>query len=47
MTGVQTCALPISYYYDYGPDRGSFIDNFFDVVDWDNVAEQYQKATSQ
>ena len=36
-----------SYYYDYGPDRGSFIDNFFDVVDWDNVAEQYRKATSQ
>ena len=36
-----------SYYDDYGPDRGSFVDNFFDVVDWDNVAEQYQKATSQ
>ena len=36
-----------SYYYDYGPDRGSFVDNFFDVVDWDNVAEQYEKATSQ
>ena len=36
-----------SYYYDYGPDRGSFIDNFFDVVDWDNVAAQYEKATSQ
>ena len=36
-----------SYYYDYGPDRGSFVDNFFDVVDWDNVAEQYRKATSQ
>ena len=36
-----------SYYYDYGPDRGSFVENFFDVIDWDNVAEQYQKATSQ
>ena len=36
-----------SYYYDYGPDRGSFVGNFFDVIDWDNVAEQYQKATSQ
>jgi Fe-Mn family superoxide dismutase len=31
-----------SYYYDYGPDRGSFIDGFFDVVDWDDVAENYQ-----
>ncbi|MFB6142422.1 MAG: Fe-Mn family superoxide dismutase, partial [Halorientalis sp.] len=30
-----------SYYYDYGPDRGSFIDEFFEVVDWDHVAEQY------
>lgn len=33
-----------SYYYDYGPDRGSFIDGFFEVVDWDNVAQQYEKA---
>ncbi|NHN48503.1 superoxide dismutase [Halostella sp. JP-L12] len=31
-----------SYYYDYGPDRGSFIDGFFDVVDWDEVASNYQ-----
>ena len=31
-----------SYYYDYGPDRGSFIDGFFDVVDWDEVAGNYQ-----
>ncbi|WP_312907647.1 superoxide dismutase [Natronosalvus caseinilyticus] len=31
-----------SYYYDYGPDRGSFIDSFFDVVNWDSVAEEYQ-----
>jgi len=30
-----------SYYYDYGPDRGSFIDGFFDVVDWDTVAENF------
>jgi len=36
-----------SYYYDYGPDRGSFIDGFFEVVDWDNVAEQYEKAIQQ
>jgi Fe-Mn family superoxide dismutase len=30
-----------SYYYDYGPDRGSFVDAFFEVVDWDDVAENY------
>jgi Fe-Mn family superoxide dismutase len=35
-----------SYYYDYGPDRGSFIDAFFEVVDWDAAAENYQKTTS-
>ncbi len=33
-----------SYYYDYGPDRTSFIDAFFDVVDWDNPEEEYQKC---
>jgi Fe-Mn family superoxide dismutase len=31
-----------SYYYDYGPDRGSFIEGFFDHVDWDYCEEQYQ-----
>ncbi|AKH97759.1 superoxide dismutase [Halanaeroarchaeum sulfurireducens] len=31
-----------SYYFDYGPDRGSFIDAFFEVVDWDDVAENYE-----
>ena len=33
-----------SYYYDYGPARGDFIDAFFEVVDWDEVAEEYQTA---
>ena len=31
-----------SYYYDYGPARGDFIDAFFEVVDWDAVADNYQ-----
>jgi len=35
-----------SYYYDYGPKRGDFIDAFFEVVDWDEVAENYQKTVS-
>lgn len=35
-----------SYYYDYGPDRGSFIDAFFEVVDWDAAAEEYEKVAS-
>ncbi|WP_049920855.1 superoxide dismutase [Halopiger djelfimassiliensis] len=33
-----------SYYYDYGPDRGSFIEAFFEVVNWDAAAEEYQKC---
>ena len=35
-----------SYYYDYGPARGDFVDAFFEVVDWDHVASQYEKTTS-
>ncbi|MXR21166.1 Fe-Mn family superoxide dismutase, partial [Halobacterium bonnevillei] len=30
-----------SYYYDYGPDRGSFVDAFFQVVDWEEPASRY------
>ncbi|MDY6819587.1 MAG: superoxide dismutase, partial [Halobacteriales archaeon] len=26
------------------PDRGSFIDAFFEVVDWDVAADEYQTA---
>ena len=36
-----------SYYYDYGPDRGSFIDAFFEVVDWDEAADEYQTCLDQ
>ncbi len=35
-----------SYYYDYGPDRGSFVDAFFEVVDWDHVHDQFEQATA-
>ena len=31
-----------SYYYDYGPARGDFVDAFFEVVNWDAVADNYQ-----
>jgi Fe-Mn family superoxide dismutase len=31
-----------SYYHDYGPKRGNFIDGFFDLVDWDAAEEVYQ-----
>ena len=33
-----------SYYYDYGPDRGSFIDAFFGVVNWDKAEKEFQKC---
>ncbi|PSQ32791.1 superoxide dismutase [Halobacteriales archaeon SW_12_69_24] len=36
-----------SYYYDYGPDRGSFVDAFFEVVDWDHAAREYEKVVGR
>jgi Fe-Mn family superoxide dismutase len=33
-----------SYYHDYGPDRGDFIDNFFEVVDWEEPSSRYEQA---
>ena len=36
-----------SYYYDYGPDRDEFIDAFFEVVNWDKAAEEYDKVMSR
>jgi Fe-Mn family superoxide dismutase len=33
-----------SYYYDYGPARGDFIEAFFEVVNWDHVAENYAQV---
>ncbi|MGZ0746340.1 MULTISPECIES: superoxide dismutase [unclassified Haloparvum] len=35
-----------SYYHDYGPARGDFIQAFFEVIDWDDVAENYQNTVS-
>ena len=34
-----------SYYHDYGPDRGDFVENFFDVVNWENVEENYAEIS--
>ncbi len=31
-----------SYYHDYGPERGEFIEGFFDVVNWNNAEESYE-----
>ena len=36
-----------SYYYDYGPARGDFIDAFFEVVDWGKAAEEYSKVVGR
>ena len=33
-----------SYYHDYGPERGDFIDAFFDVVDWSDVEKRYSEV---
>ena len=36
-----------SYYYDYGPDRGSFVDAFFEVVDWDEPSDRFEQAVAR
>ena len=33
-----------SYYYDYGPARGDFVDAFFEVVDWEEPTRRYEQA---
>ncbi|MFO7794418.1 MAG: superoxide dismutase [Candidatus Nanohaloarchaea archaeon] len=33
-----------SYYHDYGPSRGEFIDGFFEVLDWTDVEERFEEA---
>jgi Fe-Mn family superoxide dismutase len=35
-----------SYYHDYGPKRGEFIDNFFQLIDWTDVHERYRDISS-
>lgn len=32
-----------SYYYDYGPNRGEFVENFFEVVDWEEPNARYER----
>jgi len=36
-----------SYYHDYGPDRGDFVDNFFEVVDWSYPSERYEELVDK
>jgi Fe-Mn family superoxide dismutase len=33
-----------SYYYDYGPARGDFVDAFFEVVDWSEPHARFEQA---
>lgn len=34
-----------AYYLDYKNDRGSYVDGFWQIVDWDAVSELYTTAT--
>jgi Fe-Mn family superoxide dismutase len=36
-----------AYYLQYENNRGEYVDNFWDVVDWDDVAERYDQAGSE
>jgi Fe-Mn family superoxide dismutase len=33
-----------SYYHDYGPARGDFVDAFFEVVDWQEPTRRFGEA---
>jgi Fe-Mn family superoxide dismutase len=33
-----------AYYLQYENNSSEYIDNFWNVVDWDNVAMQYERA---
>ncbi len=35
-----------AYYLQYENDRGSYVDAFWEVVNWDDVAERYEAAQS-
>jgi superoxide dismutase, Fe-Mn family len=34
-----------AYYLQYENDRGEYVDNFWDVVNWDDVEERYDEAS--
>ncbi len=36
-----------SYYHDYGPKRGDFVENFFDLVNWNDVQERYAEVVEK
>lgn len=36
-----------SYYHDYGPKRGEFIDSFFEVVDWSHPQDKFEDIFSK
>lgn len=33
-----------AYYYDQGPDRGSYLDAFWDNLDWDRIGDLYEEV---
>ncbi len=35
-----------SYYHDYGPNRGEFVENFFKYVDWEDVQKKFDEISS-
>ncbi len=36
-----------AYYLQYENNRGEYVDNFWDVVNWDDVEERYDEAKSR
>ncbi|MCO8244003.1 superoxide dismutase [Haladaptatus sp. AB643] len=36
-----------AYYLQYENNRGEYVDNFWDIVNWDDVEERYDEASSR
>ncbi len=34
-----------SYYHDYGPKRGDFVDSFFQLIDWTTVQDNFMEIS--
>ena len=46
-SGVPILGIDVwehAYYLKYQNKRGDYVDNFFKVINWDNVSERYEAA---
>ena len=50
MKGLPVLALDLwehSYFLKYHTDVGAYVDNFWKVVDWDRLSQEFEESTLQ